>query len=412
MFELVTIRRAVDAKGQLDAGLLAEALLFYGQVHLILDRRSLLQLLKEIGIENLLRMFRSGHARASYVQDNPGVLTQQHGPKALHWFLQIRAAGKREGDRWSAEHEVRELLGKAGHTPKSAKMYARQLCKLLPGISLNNGSSGKAPDFPAVLASEVRAEPNLVGQAQLVLDGFLPGLPRGRITRFQLEEVQPGGFFVNTDLDWSAAQSDFKRLSAGVDGGDLTPAGVLERILDGYVDLGLAARFGSELVTSPMAERLISHRVRQIMQRRARSDEEIAAFNHDLLGDSFAIRAAINSKARSFAAFLDILDKAERFKSMLQKANPDTGLLKAYVQEVTKETWLDALAPKAVRFGMFTLSAAAFEALFPSGVGLALGVGTGVFDQFVLDKLARGWRPNTFIDNVLRPFAFGEDNEG
>lgn len=405
MFELIAIRRSVNAGGQFDAGLLAEALFFYGQVHLILDGRALAQLCQEVGIENLLRLLNSGHARATYIRNSPVVYTQGRGVE-LHFFLQGRSGEGRGGQQFSAEDEIRGLLLRQGSALKEATKHAREFLSLVPQSRLDDGSS-KAPDFPSRLVEEVRVNPNFLAQAQIVLDGFLPGQASRHMTRFHLQEVERASFRVDTDLNWSAVRGDFARLSGSQDS-PLTEARILERILDGYVDLGLAARFGCELLTSETAERLIAQQVQQIVQRRARSEEEIAIFNQRILGDSYAIREAINSKVRSFTDFLDILDKAQRIKSMIQKTNPDVGLLGAYVKEVGKDSWLDRLAPKTARFGVFTVAGLVLEAVAPLGVGTVLGISTSAFDHFVVDKLAKGWRPNTFIDKTLQPFVDGK----
>ena len=60
-----------------------------------------------------------------------------------------------------------------------------------------------------------------------------------------------------------------------------------------------------------------------------------------ILGDAFALRAVVNSKARKFSEFLDLMDRARKFKEMLRDANPDVGLIRAYTNEVKKGTWLD-----------------------------------------------------------------------
>jgi hypothetical protein len=103
------------------------------------------------------------------------------------------------------------------------------------------------------------------------------------------------------------------------------------------------------------------------------------------------------------------MDKARKFKEMLQGANPDIGLLQTYVKEVRRASWLDKLGPKTVRFGVASIAGVALEAALPTGVSAVAGFALGGFDFFLLDKIARGWRPNSFIENSLEPFLKPKD---
>jgi hypothetical protein len=99
------------------------------------------------------------------------------------------------------------------------------------------------------------------------------------------------------------------------------------------------------------------------------------------------------------------MDKARRFKKeILQGANPDIGLVRTYTDAMKKGTWMEKLAPKPVRFGVVTIGGLALEALNPSGLGMALSVGLNAADAFILDKIFKGWRPNSFIEKNFRPF--------
>jgi len=67
MFESIVIRE-VNRRGSIDLGLLAEVILFYGQVHLLIDRSMLTGLTKELGSKTILRMLRSGYVRGTYIR--------------------------------------------------------------------------------------------------------------------------------------------------------------------------------------------------------------------------------------------------------------------------------------------------------------------------------------------------------
>jgi hypothetical protein len=123
------------------------------------------------------------------------------------------------------------------------------------------------------------------------------------------------------------------------------------------------------------------------------------------LHDARAIREAINSGEYSFDEFMRILEKAERFKYWLRTRNPDADLLDDYYKSVMAEPWINTLPGKTVRFFVAVSVAATLEALYPSGLGLATGVGLEAADHLLLDQLFRGWRPNQFVEGPLQTLA-------
>src|SRR5438105_14494696 len=106
MLEHIAVRTALDEKGRLDVGLLAEGILFYGQVHLILDRGMLGELTIEIGAATLLRLLRSGYVRATFMREMAAILT------AEDMFVPslIQMGRKERKGLASPEEEVAEVL--------------------------------------------------------------------------------------------------------------------------------------------------------------------------------------------------------------------------------------------------------------------------------------------------------------
>ena len=117
------------------------------------------------------------------------------------------------------------------------------------------------------------------------------------------------------------------------------------------------------------------------------------------------VRTVINNGVRTFADLRDLIRKAKRFRHWLENQSPDAELAKNYVREITKESWVDKLPSKTVRFSVITGLGLAVDALAGGGgVGTALGAGIGVADNFLLDRVLKGWRPNQFIEGDLKKF--------
>src|SRR4051794_34947428 len=75
MFESILIRRHGVGDKSVDVGTLAETLLFYQHVHIVADSSLLSDLLKTIGVDNVLRLLNSNIITLTYVPDTLGVLT-------------------------------------------------------------------------------------------------------------------------------------------------------------------------------------------------------------------------------------------------------------------------------------------------------------------------------------------------
>ena len=102
---------------------------------------------------------------------------------------------------------------------------------------------------------------------------------------------------------------------------------------------------------------------------------------------------------------VQVIRKAEEFKTWLQGVESNSDLLKEYYQAVTKETKLEKLPGKSVRFSLFTGLGLAADATFTGGLGTLAGVSLGALDTFYLDKLIAGWKPNQFIEEEVLPLV-------
>jgi hypothetical protein len=102
------------------------------------------------------------------------------------------------------------------------------------------------------------------------------------------------------------------------------------------------------------------------------------------------------------------VEKSSDFKEWLHRQEGTDDLRKAYLRDVSHIDWADKIPPKAIR--MLIMSAASI------GVGAATGPVAGIIgglalttaDTFLVDKIIKGWKPNQFIEESLRPFLTRE----
>lgn len=121
-------------------------------------------------------------------------------------------------------------------------------------------------------------------------------------------------------------------------------------------------------------------------------------FQDYVFDDARAISESINSGEKSFRDLYQLLIEAAKFKSWLKEQEPNQELFRAYFQEITKKSWVDKLPPKSIRWAIFNLAGLGIDALGAGGVGKLMGLTVSAFDEFLLDKIIKGWKPNQFIE--------------
>jgi hypothetical protein len=110
---------------------------------------------------------------------------------------------------------------------------------------------------------------------------------------------------------------------------------------------------------------------------------------------------AINSGERTFQDFLRLLDKSPKFKAWLKGAHPDRGLLSEHHRSISSTSWIESLPAKAIRFVIFNGAGLIADKF----VGPAGSIALGAVDNFLVDKVFKGWRPSQFVEGSLRQFT-------
>ena len=134
------------------------------------------------------------------------------------------------------------------------------------------------------------------------------------------------------------------------------------------------------------------------------SDQAKSSFKEFALYDEARpFREAFNAQQLSLAEALKVIDKTAKFREWLNGIPPGADVIAEYHRAVNRETVLGKLPGKGARFAAFT------------GGGAALGISSQLgaserqlaldclhIDNFILDGLLKGWRPNHFVDTVKK----------
>lgn len=215
--------------------------------------------------------------------------------------------------------------------------------------------------------------------------------------QFNVIHIEGGGVILSTNIDMTLVKS----LNPNVPFENLTFFGNLIHSRD---DIMTASRFNSDLLTSPLNTSIISSKINTIIEKSTGNLNQINSFQDVHLPKGKSIAQAINSGHKSLSDFQLILEKAEKFKSWLKDIDKDANLLREYHEAISKQTWIDKLPGKGLRWSFFTGTGLVIDKLGAGGIGTLAGMGISAGDAFLLDKICKGWRPNSFVNKELEKF--------
>jgi len=209
---------------------------------------------------------------------------------------------------------------------------------------------------------------------------------------------------VDTNLDFIASNGQF-HLNTPTGLKPISPSGLLVKIFDTKNDLFFSSLYEGEIATSTEAAAIIQVKCSDLLSTRMRNENIIELFQEELLENGHAIREAINSGEHSYKDLLKLLRSARNFRrQFLHKREPDINLIRAYYKEVTASTWVEKLPAKVLRWAIVT--AAGIGLLHANPIaGIGVPATLSAVDSLILDHLARGWKPNQFVEGPLRRFT-------
>lgn len=390
MFESIVLRNSKDA-GNITLGAIAEALLFYQNSRIVVGHGTLVSFARDGSLDEVLALVKEKRLQAVHCEKTLATITNSHGVAQAHTFGAMMLVGHEEVRGRNRAERIEISLRNSGIDPRKAKAQAQVFVDAVPLKSLENDDYIKGGILNAA-RMDAKDRATLKG----LLRAGLAAIPGGYDAGDSLEAdyvLSDLGYFLFTNIDFAVVNK--RRASMNPVLEPLTPAALLNLILESRADMHLAAFYGGDFVTTTANSALIRWRQAHLFERANRNREAREQFSELVLADFPSIRDVIDSGERSFAEFLKVLDKAQKFKAWLAKANPDQKLVSQYIDALKADTWADKAPVKALRY------------LFSLGTGYADPTGgmlSGAADAFLLDRLVKGWRPNHFVDDRLKPF--------
>lgn len=395
MFEHVVLRKANDGN-PISAGNIAEALLYYQKVHLIIDRNTLFGLIRQLGANGVLSLVARHDLSAVYCEEMLGTQTQTFGVTEFHSVVSFRLAGtpdaelKTPHERMQAELEFKDIV------PKSdAKRFTDQFFKRVP-IRRFSGDHFVKDGIHESAAPDISDVDYLKQALRTAIAATPGGYDAGDGIKVEIFKSDTDGVSIFTNIDFDSINKRREKFDPSL--GALKLPLLLTNIIDARADIVLSSFYGGDFVTSSLTSQLIQLKYAELLRRANLNASSQHHFSSVLMPDTPSLAEVIDSGERSFDDFLNLLDKASRFKDWLKATNPDEDLLQTYIRDISSKGWIEKLPSKSIRY-VLTLG---LDAVNPVS-----GIVAGFVDNFVIDKLLSGWRPNHFVSTNLVPFVRG-----
>lgn len=394
MFEHIILRRATDGL-PISAGYIAEALLYYQKLQLFIDHGTLFHLVKQLGTQGVLALLNRPEVSAVYCEEMLGTRTASVGVSQHHNFVTMINFGHKDvGEINSPTERLQYQLERQSIPRKEARQFSIAFLERVPTrkFSGNHFLDGGIPAAAKRDLLDLEYAKQAIRHAvAATAGGYMIG------DELKLEVIDSNlGCYVFSNLDLDAINKKRSQSTPPLE--PLSIAHLLTNILDARADLALSSFYGGDFVTTAVTSSIIQARHKEFLRRSSINVSSQRQFIEVVLPDSPRLAEVIDSGERTFDEFLLLLDRAGRFKDWLKKANPDEGLVRSYMHDISSEGWIQRLPAKSLRY-MLTQ---ALDATNP-GVGFV----AGLMDNFVVEKLLSGWRPNHFVSGRLGPFVQG-----
>jgi hypothetical protein len=388
MFDSIAYTNAQGPGPLIDIGAIAESLLFYGKVAIVGNTATLKDVLAQIPPFILLPLMRQERIEFHYLADQTGVSsTQLSNGRSIHGLVRFS----------SPQHTIEKVgpeqfMAAAGHSSQ-AKIAARQFTGLLRPI---DHAGFDQTSILQALSDNAATEASVDALIRTIAPNFQHPGP----LRFRIEQKQQG-FYVDTNIDFASLNELYHKV-VPPSHSSLTEAYLLALIQGAYASTYFAGVLNSEIAVSPIEKAVQASTIDAIVRRHSRNASQIEQFTDLVLVNAHSIREAINSGAIPFASIIKLLDSADKFRHWLRQQPADENLVKAYYQEIVKDSWVDKLPGKSVRWGVFTGAGLVVDVLGGAGLGTASAIALSAVDAFLADKLLKGWKPHQFVESDLK----------
>jgi len=281
------------------AGELAEALLYYSNVHVVIDYSGLHELVRQIGMPTLLTVLNRKGISAVYCEDALATHNETKNGRTMHSFITYRFSGSKETGILKKRRQILEyVLESRGYSKKQARQFVDRFRRIVPIRGLGSDYYIKG-GVPEAAKQDLLDDTYVEYAARLAaLSSGLKKLPAGFYFRTFEEET---GIVVETNLDFGQINA-VRRLNG--DEGDWSTGHILESILSARGDTTLASHYGGEFYTSELTSSIIRLKYHEILRKIELDQQERSEFEDIVIENAPSLQHVINSGQKTFGEFL------------------------------------------------------------------------------------------------------------
>jgi hypothetical protein len=389
MFDSILYTASSAPSPLIDAGALAESLIFYGKVKVVGNTAVSKELTRRIPPFELLSLLRQGRLEIHYLGDQIGVSsTPTSNSSVLHNLVRFSSP-----DHTIEKVAIKIFQAATGHSGAGI-LGASEFENLLN--PLDHSEFDQVSILNAL--TDKRATNDI---AKAIIRSVAPNYAEIDQARFEIDQSKQG-LVVITDIDFARVNDEYHRI-VPPEHSTINQAHVISRLQSAYATAYFAGSLESEIAVSEGGRVICAKTINAVVNRSEINVNQVEKFLDVTLGDGRAIREAINSGEVKFSSILKLLEEADKFRCWIAKQPANADLLRAFYQETIKDSWAEKLPAKPIRFSVFTALGLAADAVITGGLGTLAGIGMGAVDSFLVDRLIKGWKPHQFVKGSLEP---------
>jgi|GEM_PF-2528279 len=358
----------------LNIGELAEKMLYYKKVHLYVNTEDLKTLFAYFDIDILIEYLERGYLRLVNRKKAYGVVFQDESYIADFMY--------------NVNYDLKEVLYNAYFEYSKDEQKSRKAAnKLYRYVGVF--------DIPDKFANEINAD--------LLDNSFLK-----QAIQKQIEYYRPHDKILIDELRFNVEVRSDGRLNieSNIDIQNypfLDPSSIVLNIGTAIENIKIACSNSSELSIPLLNSKIIAVKVNSLITTATKSAKDIEMFQYAEFPNSPSLHAIINDRHRSMREFLQVLKEGEKFKDWLTGLGEGNKIVQEYIAKMNEKSWLQSVPSKA---GRFYLVQGISTILKATGTleGIAAGIGLSAANTFLVEKLLKGWKPNHFIEETVKPF--------
>jgi hypothetical protein len=250
MFDNIVILRTANKDSLIDIGLVAESLLFYDKVHLLLTGGTLASLLKDLGAEGFDQLLDRPEIRASFWRQNFGTVSNTSGGLRTHNFAVFEVGTKR--GNFKASESIEKIIERSVGSEFATR---KRIKNIVSRVSFPRIDDTIMPDqFTEAARLDLDDRSFLQNAIGIALRQLVPNVNLPIPWHFDVLRLNDGSFAIDTNLDFRAINLEYhKRVPP--EHSSITPEYLLTFIFDAHAGTFFASRYMSELVHDPLCAR-------------------------------------------------------------------------------------------------------------------------------------------------------------